>query len=40
MYRGKLSLFFNDLEAIYALVYSAGLWPALAYGRQTGENNQ
>jgi hypothetical protein len=39
MYRAKLALFFNNLVPIYPLVYPAGLWPALAYGRQTSKDN-
>jgi hypothetical protein len=39
MYRAKLALFFNGLEPRNPLVWLAGLWPALAYGWQTGENN-
>jgi hypothetical protein len=40
MYRAKLVLFFNDLKATNPLVWLASLWPTLAYGWQTGENDQ
>jgi hypothetical protein len=39
VYRAKLALFFNDLEPVRPLVYLTGLWPALAYDWQTGENH-
>jgi hypothetical protein len=40
VYRAKLALFFNGLGAVNPLVYLTSLWPALAYGRQTGENHK
>jgi hypothetical protein len=39
VYRAKLALYFNGLEPAIPLVYLTGLWPALAYGWQTGKDN-